>query len=83
MRVLGRNHLVDVSYIDEESRDWVRHFLCEALHANWRRETDIIDNFPRSSRREDGTFIFRVNDRQTLHVAFSFHTATALILGVR
>jgi hypothetical protein len=83
MHVLGRNHLVHITQSDRELCDWIKHFLCETLHANWRRESDIFEHFPRSTKNPDGTFAFPIYDGRHLHVAFSFHTATALILGVR
>lgn len=84
MHLVGRHHVVQLSEAEPYSRGWLRHFVAEVLHANWKRENDLRSDFPRCVRFEDGTFAFPIQDAgRLLHVAFSFRTATAIILGTK
>lgn len=83
MHLIGRNQAAKLSDADPMLRGWITHFLTEVMHANWKRENDVKNHFPRCVRLSDGTFAFPIPDAgELLYVAFSFRTATAVVLGL-
>lgn len=82
MRLIGRHHLANIA--DSQTESWVLHFMTEVSHATWKREVDVLDSYPKSIRLSDGTFAFPILTNSVfLHIAFSFRTATAVVLGIK
>ena len=83
MNLVGRQRVAQLMRNKAEPARWLNLFMCELGYANWKRESDIKEHFPRSQRLSDGCYAFPIEGTEMfVRVAFSFGTATALIVGV-
>jgi mRNA-degrading endonuclease HigB of HigAB toxin-antitoxin module len=83
MNLVGRQRVAQIMSGSSHCARWLNLFMTELGYANWKRESDIKEHFPRSQRLSDGCYAFPIEGtRMSVRVAFSFKTATALIVGV-
>lgn len=84
MKLLGRNRLRALSGLDDQTDAWMRSWMSELSHANWRMAKDVLRQFPRARNVAGDVFQFPVGQHpQCIEVAMIFPQAIALVVGLK
>jgi mRNA-degrading endonuclease HigB of HigAB toxin-antitoxin module len=84
MKLLGRNRLLPLFGLDEPTDVWLRGWVAEVSNATWKRERDVLRQFPRTRTAEANVFLFPVkNLQQQIEVAIVFPQAVALVVDLK
>lgn len=84
MKLLGRNRLLPLYGIDESTDAWLRGWVSEMTSAAWKRERDVLRQFPRTQTPAANVFLFPVGDQpHQIEVAMIFPHAVALVVDLK
>lgn len=84
MKLLGRNHLQALYGVDEQTDTWMRSWVSELSHANWKVAKDVLRQFPRARSLAKDVFQFPVGRHpQCIEVAMVFPQAVAVVVGLK
>lgn len=82
MRLIGREKLGHLQNHDEPTEKWVRAWIAELVHANWKHPVDVSHQFPNARHEGDGEFLFPVSySNCVIHVLIAFPQGIALVTG--
>jgi mRNA-degrading endonuclease HigB of HigAB toxin-antitoxin module len=84
MKLLGRNRLQALYGLDDQTDKWLRSWVSEISHANWKQSKDVLQQFPHAKDVTNGTFHFRVGVRpQYVEVSMMFPLAVAIVTDLK
>ena len=84
MKLLGRNRLRALYGLDEQTDAWVRNWVSELSHANWKVAKDVLRQYPRARNVANDVFQFPVGQHlQYIEVAMVFSQAVALVVDLK
>jgi len=84
MKLLGRNRLEMLYGLDDQTDEWVRNWMSELSHANWKVAKDVLRQFPKAKAVANDVFQFPVNEQpQSIEVAMMFPQAIALVVNLK
>jgi mRNA-degrading endonuclease HigB of HigAB toxin-antitoxin module len=84
MKLLGRNRLKVLYGMDDQTDAWVRGWVSELSHANWKMAKDVLRQFPKASSVANDVFLFPVGlQPQCIQVAIIFPQAVALVTNLK
>jgi mRNA interferase HigB len=84
MKLLGRGRLRALYGLDDETDAWIRSWVSELSHANWKTAKDVLRQFPRARNIANGVFQFPVGQHpQCIEVAMIFPQAVALVVDLK
>jgi len=83
MKLIGKNRLRELYGHDDQTDKWLRSWVSELSHANWKHAKDVLRQFPRVQSFENNVFLFPVGQRQqSIEVTMMFPQAIALIVSL-
>jgi hypothetical protein len=84
MKLLGRNRLLPLYGIDAQTDAWMRSWVSELTHANWRVVKDVQRQFPKAQLIANDVFQFPVEQRpHCIEVAMMFPRLVALVVDLK
>lgn len=84
MKLLGRNRLGKLYGLDDQTDAWMRNWVAELTHANWRMTRDVLRQFPKARNIENDVFQFPVAEHsQCIEVAMMFPQSVALVVNLK
>lgn len=84
MKLHGRNQLEALFGIDEQTDKWLRSWLSEMRHANWKQTKDVLLQFPQAKGVEHNVFLFRVGLQEVwIEVLLCFSSAIAIVTDLK
>jgi mRNA-degrading endonuclease HigB of HigAB toxin-antitoxin module len=84
MKLLGRNRLQALYGLDNQTDKWLRSWVSEISHANWKQPKDVLLQFPQAKSGTNGTFHFRVGlHSQYVEVSMMFPLAVAIVTDLK
>ena len=84
MKLLGRNRLRALYGLDDQTYTWMRSWVSELSHANWKVAKDVLRQFPRARNVANDVFQFPVGQQpQYIEVAMIFPQAIALVVDLK
>jgi mRNA interferase HigB len=84
MKLFGRNKLQTLYGLDDQTDKWVRGWVSEVLHANWKHPLDVVRQFPQASNVAENIFRFRVgNQAKVIEVSMAFPQAVAIVIDLK
>lgn len=84
MKLLGRNRLGVLYGLDDQTDAWIRNWVSELTHANWKVARDVYRQFPKARSVENDVFQFPVAEHpQCIEVAIMFPQAVALVVNLK
>jgi mRNA-degrading endonuclease HigB of HigAB toxin-antitoxin module len=84
MKLLGRNRLRALYGLDDQTDTWMRSWVTELSHANWKVAKDVLRQYPRARNVAGDVFQFPVGlHPQCIEVAMVFPQAIALVLDLK
>lgn len=84
MKLLGRNRLVVLYGLDDQTDAWMRNWVSELIYANWKVTRDVQRQFPKARSIANNVFQFPVAEHtQSIEVAIMFPQAVALVVNLK
>lgn len=84
MKLLGRNHLQALYGLDDQTDIWMRNWVSELTHANWKTTKDVMRQFPRACNVTNDIFYFPVGQQaKYIEVAMTFPQAIAIVVNLK
>lgn len=84
MKLLGRNRLRALYGLNDQTDAWMRGWVSELSHANWKVAKDVLRQFPRALNVANDVFQFPVGQQaQFIEVAMRFPQAIALVVDLK
>lgn len=84
MKLLGKNRLGVLYGLDDQTDDWLRNWVSELTHANWKAAREVCRQFPKAKNVANGVFQFPVAEQpQCIEVAMMFHQSVALVMNLK
>lgn len=84
MKLLGRNKLLALYGIDEQTDRWLVSWTAELSRANWKHAKDVLRQFPHAECTADAVFSFRVGlHRHCIEVSIMFPLAIAIVTDLK
>lgn len=84
MLLLGKNRLVPLMGLDDQTDIWVRGWVYELDNAHWKTSSEILRKFTRAVNVSNDTFLFPVGETgQGIVVVMQFPKEIALVVGLR
>lgn len=84
MKLLGRNRLQTLYGLDEQTDAWMRGWVSELSHANWKMAKDVLRQFPKAQKVGEDVFQFPVGQQsQFIEVSMMFPQAVALVVDLK
>jgi mRNA-degrading endonuclease HigB of HigAB toxin-antitoxin module len=82
MRLIGRERLNCLKGQSQALDKWLVIWLSELAHAQWRREAELLTQFPNARRIKEGLFAFPVGlGSHEIEVQIAFPQSIALIIS--
>ena len=84
MKLHGRNRLQVLYGLDEQTDKWLRSWILEMTHANWKQAKDVLRQFPQAKNVTDNVFQFRVGlQSEWIEVSMMFPLAVAIVTDLK
>lgn len=84
MRLLGRNKLQSLSGLGQDTSNWLRNWVSELSHANWKGQDDVLKQFPKASCTDGTIFQFPVAQQAySIEVTIMFPLALAIVSNIQ
>lgn len=84
MKLIGRNRLRALYGLDDDTDAWMRNWVSEVSHANWKIARDVVRQFPKAKNVDRDIFEFPVGSQpQCIEVAMVFPQAVVLVVGLK
>lgn len=84
MKLLGRNRLSPLYGLSDQTDRWIRSWVSEISHANWKHPKDVLGQFPQARSVADHVFQFRVGpESHWIEVSVMFPLAVAVITDLK
>jgi mRNA interferase HigB len=84
MKLLGRNRLRALYGVDDQTDTWMRNWIAELSHANWKKEVDVVRQFPRVHSVSANVFQFPVaQHHKYIEVFMMYPQAVALVVDLK
>lgn len=83
MRLLGRNKLEPLSRLEQDTSNWIRNWVSELSHANWKDKDDVLKQFPKASCTNGIVFRFPVAQQAySIEVTMMFSLTLAIVSNI-
>lgn len=84
MRLLGRDKLQPLLRLGQDTSNWIRNWVSELSHANWKSVEDVLRQFPKASCTGGTVFLFPVAQQiYSIEVTIMFPMALAIISNIQ
>ena len=70
--------------MNEQTDRWLRSWILEVTHANWKHGNDVLRQFPQANKVADNVFQFRVAlQSEWIEVSIMFPLAVAIVIDLK
>lgn len=84
MKLHGKNHLQALWGLNDQTDKWLRGWVSEMAHANWKQSEDVLRQFPQAKSVAENVFQFRVGVQAVwIEVLMSFSPAMAIVTDLK